>query len=324
LAHEVIELNDTAIRGAFETLVTKLDEPFADASMLPTWVLCRAARQQVKVALGGEGADELFAGYISFKANRAARALAAVPGWIGRAVRAALAVAPHGGSYMSLDFLLRQLSQATGLPPARQWMACMAPFAPEDLDRLWRPEVRTLAHAIAQDPIADFTAGRSARTWSTAELIRLFISTYLPEDILLKVDRSSMYVSLEVRTPFLGRAFAEYAMSLPSRDKIRGLTSKHLFRKLALKYLPRDIVARRKHGFALPLSPLLRGCLREPVGAALLDRRSPLHEWFDRNEIERLWYSHQAGSDHRKKIWTLFTLAAAVERTKNVISATPN
>jgi asparagine synthase (glutamine-hydrolysing) len=324
LAHEVIELNDTETLNAFETLASKLDEPFADASMLPTWVLCRAARQQVKVALGGDGADELFAGYISFKANRAARPLAVVPGWIGRAVRAALAAAPHGGSYMSVDFLLRQLSQAAGLPPARQWVACMAPFSPEELDRLWRPEVRTLAHEIAEDPLAELTAGRSARAWSTAELIRLFISTYLPEDILLKVDRSSMYVSLEVRTPFLGRAFAEYAMSLPSRDKIRGFTSKHLFRKLALRYLPRDVVERKKHGFALPLSRLLRGCLREPVGAALLDRSSRLHEWFDRNEIERLWYSHQTGSDHRKRIWTLFTLAAAAKRTGEVISGATN
>jgi asparagine synthase (glutamine-hydrolysing) len=324
LSHEIIELNDTAILGAFETLVSKLDEPFADASMLPSWVLCRAARQQVKVALGGDGADELFAGYISFKANRLARGLAAVPGWMGRAVRTALAAVSQSDSYMSVDFLLRQLSQAAGLPPARQWVACMAPFAPEDLDRLWRPEMRTLAHEIAEDPLADLIADRSARSWSTAELIRSFISTYLPEDILFKVDRSSMYASLEVRTPFLGRAFAEYAMSLPSRDKIRGFASKHLFRKLALRYLPRDIVERRKHGFALPLSRLLRGSLREPVGAALLDGRSPLHKWFNRNEIERLWYSHQTGSDHRKKIWTLFTLAAAAERGRGVMSGTEN
>ena len=315
LSHEVIELDDAAIMRAFAALVAKLDEPFADASMLPTWVLCHAARERVKVALGGDGADELFAGYVSFKANRAARVLGMIPGSAGRACRRALDALPQNGSYMSVDFLLRQLSQSAGLPPARQWAACMAPFAPEELDRLWRPDVRAVAETDAEDPIADLIGARGRREWSTAELIHLFASTYLPEDILLKVDRASMYVSLEVRAPFLGRAFAEYAMTLPSRDKIRGLATKHLFRKLALRHIPREIVERKKHGFAAPLSRLLRGALRAPVGAALLDRGSPLGEWFDRNEIERLWSAHQAGGDHRKKIWTLFTLATAARNT---------
>jgi asparagine synthase (glutamine-hydrolysing) len=311
LSHEVIDLDDLAILDAVQALATKLDEPFADASMLPTWVLCRAARERVTVALGGDGADELFAGYISFQANRAADALARVPGWFGRAARRALAAIPHAGSYMSTDFLLRQLSQAAGLPPARQWVACMAPFAPEDLDRLWRQDVRRVAEAKAEDPLADLLIGREGGAWSTAELMRLFLSTYLPEDILLKVDRSSMYSSLEVRAPYLGRAFAEYAMSLPSRDKLRGLTTKQIFRRLAARHVPRDIVKRKKHGFAVPLTRLLRGPLRDPVGAALLEGGSPLHAWFDRGEIERIWTAHLSGADHRKKIWTLYTLAAA-------------
>jgi asparagine synthase (glutamine-hydrolysing) len=120
-----------------------------------------------------------------------------------------------------------------------------------------------------------------------------------------------MYSSLEVRAPYLGRAFAEYAMSLPSRDKISGLATKRIFRKLAARHVPRDIVERKKHGFAVPLPRLLRGSLREPVGGALLERGSPLHVWFDRGEIERLWSAHQRGADHRKKLWTLYSLATA-------------
>ena len=320
LSHEVIELDDAAIVRALAVLAAKLDEPFADASILPTSVLCHAARQRVTVALGGDGADELFAGYLSFKANRAARVLALIPGWVGRASRMALAALPHRGSYMSVDFLLRQLSQATGLPPARQWVACMAPFAPEELDRLWHPDVRKSAEGSAEDPLPGLL--RSERPWSTAELIRLFASTYLPEDILFKVDRSSMYSSLEVRAPFLGRTFAEYAMSLPSRDKITGFSTKHLFRKLAMRHIPREIVERSKHGFAVPLPRLLRGRLREPVGAALLDRCSPLHQWFDRREIERLWSAHQAGTDHRKKIWTLYALATAARGRDSAFAVT--
>jgi asparagine synthase (glutamine-hydrolysing) len=311
LTHELIDLDDAAITRAFDALVGKMDEPFADASLLPTWLLCHAARQRVTVALGGDGADELFAGYISFKANRAAAALAVLPGWLGRACRQLLATMPQGSSYMSIDFLLRQLSQSVGLKPARQWAACMAPFAPEELERLWRPDVRKIAEGLAEDPITVLMSTRNGRRWSTAELIRLFISTYLPEDILLKVDRAAMYVSLEVRAPFLSRAFGEYAMSMPSRDKINGLSTKYLFRKLALRHIPREIVERKKHGFGVPLSRLLRGSLKEPVGAVLLDRGSPLHAWFHRREIERIWSAHQSGADQRKKIWTLFTLAVA-------------
>jgi asparagine synthase (glutamine-hydrolysing) len=232
--------------------------------------------------------------------------------------RSALDAVPQRGAYMSLDFLLRQLSQAAGLPPARQWVACMAPFAPEEFDRLWKPDARAAAEASAEDPLAELIAGRGGEKWSTAELIYLFASTYLPEDILFKVDRAAMYVSLEVRAPFLGRAFAEYAMSLPSTDKLRGLSTKHLFRKLALRHIPREIVERKKHGFAIPLAQLLRGCLREPVAAALFDSASPLGDWFERGEIERLWSAHQRGADHRKKLWTLFTLAAAAAKTQGM------
>ena len=311
LAHEVIDLNDAAISRAVAAFAGKMDEPFADASVLPTWVLCHAARQRVTVALGGDGADELFAGYVNFKANRAARVLALLPRSLGRACRQGLASVSHDGSYMSRQFLLGQLSQSIGLVPSQQWIACMAPFAPEELDRLWQPEIRKSAEMQAEDPMTLLLKRRGGKKWSTAELIHAFVSTYLPEDILFKVDRAAMYVSLEVRSPYLSKAFAEYAMSLPSRDKINWLTTKHLFRRLALRHIPREIIERKKHGFAVPLSRLLRTTLKETVAAALLDRRSPLREWFDYREIVRLWSAHQAGIDQRKKIWTLFALATA-------------
>ncbi|HKF62544.1 MAG TPA: asparagine synthase (glutamine-hydrolyzing) [Dongiaceae bacterium] len=316
LTHEVVALDEAALLDAFRAVTAHMDEPLADSSLLPTWVLSRAARRHVTVALGGDGADELFAGYISFKANRAAAALAAIPAGLGRLGRQMLAAIPHGGGYMSNGFLLRQLSLASGLDPARQWAACMAPFAPEELDRLWRPEARAAAAASLEDPIAERLQARGAKPWSTAELIHLFATTYLPEDILQKVDRASMYVSLEVRAPYLGRAFAEYAMSLPSDDKLRGLATKRLLKKLALRHLPREIVERKKHGFAVPLARMLRETLKEPVGEAILGRSSPLGDWFRQGHVERLWSEHQSGTrDHRKKLWTLFCLSTAVSNT---------
>ncbi len=315
LKHEIVAFDDKAAVEAFDAVSARMDEPLADASLLPTWVLCRAARRRVTVSLGGDGADELYAGYISFKANKAAGALALLPGWLGRATRRLLAALPHNASYMSHDFLVRQLSHGFGVDPARQWAACMAPFAPEELDTLWRPDARDTARACAEDPIAERLALRN-RPWSTSELIHLFATTYLPEDILQKVDRAAMYVSLEVRAPYLGRAFAEYSMSLPARDKLRGLSSKYLFKKLALRHLPREIVERKKHGFAVPLSRLLRGPLKAPVGEALLGAASPLGAWLRPEAIAGLWSEHQSGArDHRKKIWTLFCLSTALQNT---------
>jgi len=316
LTHEVVDLDEAALLDAFQAVTSRMDEPLADSSLLPTWVLSRAARRHVTVALGGDGADELFAGYISFKANRGATALARLPAGLGLVARRMLAGLPHGSGYMSGGFLLRQLSQGSGLDPARQWAACMAPFAPEELGELWRPDAIAAATRSLEDPIAERLAARGSRPWSTAELIHLFATTYLPEDILQKVDRASMYVSLEVRAPYLGRAFAEYALSLPSRDKLRGLKTKLLLKKLALRHLPREIVERQKHGFAVPLARLLRQALKEPVGEAILGAGSPLAEWFKRAAVERLWSEHQSGKrDHRKKLWTLFCLATAVRNT---------
>jgi asparagine synthase (glutamine-hydrolysing) len=316
LTHEIVPLDDAALTTSFDSLAGRLDEPMADSSLVPAHALCRVARRNVKVALGGDGADELFAGYINFPANRLAALLAQVPRPIGRLARLLLARLPHNSSYMSLDFLLRQLSQGAGLAPERQWVACMAPFAPEDLDELWLPDALAVAAAKAEDPVAELLARRGARRWSTAELIHLFATTYLPENILHKVDRASMYASLEVRAPYLGRAFAEYAMSLPSSDKMRGFSTKYLLKKLALRYMPREIVERPKHGFALPLARLLRGPLRERVADVILASQGSLSNWFRQEMIERLWSDHQTGRrDNRKKIWTLFTLATAVRNT---------
>ena len=319
LEHEVIPLDDAALSQAFQAVTARMDEPLADSSLLASWVVSHAARRRVTVALGGDGADELFAGYLNFPTNRASRLLARMPPGLGRGLRGLLTAVPHNSAYMSVDFLLRQLSQGFGVEPARQWAACMAPFAPEELDRLWRPDVHDGAINQADDLIGALMERRPERSWSTSELIFLFTATYLPEDILQKVDRASMYVGLEVRAPFLGRAFAEYVMSLPSRDKLRGFKTKYLFRQLALRHLPRATIERKKHGFAVPLGRLLRGPLRDAVGEALLGTASPLRDWLRREPIERIWIQHQSGRrDHRKKIWTLFCLSTALANTASV------
>jgi len=316
LQHRVIRLDEQKLREAFEIITARMDEPLADSSLLLTMVLCKAARQEVTVALGGDGADELFGGYISFRANRAAPALALLPPTVGRMMRRGFDRIEHS-SYMSAPFLLRQLTHACGLEPQKQWVACMSPFAPEELAHLWQPDVAASICAD-MDPVQQLRFGRSKKRWSTAELLYLFTQTYLPEDILQKVDRASMYASLEVRSPYLSRNFAEYALKLPSSDKVGLFSSKRLFRKLACRYLPKETVYRKKHGFAAPIARLLRGELQSAVGETILAARSPLRTWLQAQEIERLWAAHQSGKrNYAKKIWTLFCLATALNNARS-------
>jgi asparagine synthase (glutamine-hydrolysing) len=189
----------------------------------------------------------------------------------------------------------------------------MAAFTEGEKDRLWRrealPEDR---HTFA--PI-EALLGAGAPVEAVERLLYLFTTTYLPENILAKVDRASMYNSLEVRAPFLDRAFAEFALSLPHRWKVRGFETKFLLKRLAARHLPRDAVYRPKHGFALPLSDLLRGPLYEPVRDVLLDPANPLAGWFERAAIETYLKQHRAGTaDHRKKLWTLYILFVVATR----------
>lgn len=310
LNHEIVELGPRDLVAACDAVDERLSEPLGDSSLLPTYLVCRAARQTMTVALGGDGADELFAGYPNFRLQRFAPALRLVPSAAGRLLGAAAAALPGRGRYMSWNFVLRQLSHGLGAPVARQSFLWMAPFAPQDMNGLWqrdalpRPQ-QALAEAFA--PI-DQVAAEAAGLSPVDLLLLLFLRTYLPEDILTKTDRASMFNSLEVRSPFLDRAVAEYAAGLPNSLKLAG-GGKLVLKEVARRYLPDAIVARRKHGFAVPIGELLRNLLRERVEDVLLSGSNPVAGWFARPAIERLLREHHAGrADHGKKLWALYVL----------------
>jgi asparagine synthase (glutamine-hydrolysing) len=146
-------------------------------------------------------------------------------------------------------------------------------------------------------------------------LLYLFLVAYLPEDILTKTDRASMFNSLEVRAPFLDRRFAEYAMSLPTRLKLHGHTKKYILKRLACRYLPRAIVERKKHGFALPIGALIRTLFRERCRDVLLSHTNPVADWFDRVAIEAMIDDHESGRhDHGKVLWALYILFCVAGR----------
>lgn len=309
LRHEIVELGPRDLVDAFDAIGEKLTEPLGDSSLLPSYLVCRAARRLMTVALGGDGADELFAGYPNFAVQYLAPAMGFVPASVGRALGRTAAALPGGNGYMNWQFLLRQVSHGLGASTARQSFLWMAPFAPADMAGLWRRSTlpdNALGSAFAPiDRYAAEVAGLSA----VERLLYLFLVTYLPEDILTKTDRASMFNSLEVRSPFLDREFAEYAGALPTRFKLIGSKRKVILKRLAGRYLPEAIVNRKKHGFAVPIGALIRTLFWERCADLLLSRTTPAAEWFERSTIETLLHEHRAGrKDHGKKLWALYVL----------------
>jgi len=315
IKHEIVELGGNDLVDAFSAVSERLDEPLADSSLLPTYLVCQAARRRMTVALGGDGADELFAGYPNFRAQLAAPVMRHLPAAVGAMARRSLALAPDSHEYMSLRFRLSQLTQGFGLPEDLQSFLWMAPFSADEKRALWR------ADALPDDPDATTFAPiyDLARRGLPAErlprLLQLFLQTYLPEDILVKTDRAAMMNGLEVRAPFLARDFAEFAIGLPGHWKLRGLRGKYLLKKLAARLVPPDTVYRPKHGFALPLADLLRTLFFEAVRGRLLDRGNPIAAWFNAPVIETLLAEHRGGRrDHAKKLWTLYILFCVASR----------
>lgn len=313
--HEVVALAEADLLAAFHSIGERLGEPLGDSSLLPTWLVCRAARQVMTVALGGDGADELFAGYPNFWLQRFAPAMSRIPPAVGRLLAGLAASLPPGEGYMGKRFLAAQLAQGFGASAARQSFLWMAPFGPQRMARVWRRDALppgALDHAFAPVDALDAVQPRGS---PTDRLLRLFMATYLPEDILTKTDRASMFNSLEVRAPFLDRGVAEFALGLPTGMKIRGRQRKRLLKRVALRHLPAEIVHRPKHGFAVPIGPLLRGPFRETVEDVLLSRTNPVADWFERPAIERLLAEHMSRrANHGKQLWALHVLFQVMDR----------
>ena len=295
--HQIETLSVQRALDILPDIAARWDEPIADSSMLPTYLLCQHARKQVTVALGGDGADELLAGYDPFRALRYARWYEKlVPKPLHRGISMLAARMPVSHRYMSLDFRLKRTLR--GLDhPAHLWLPVwMAPLAPSELDELFGAPVDlddVYSEAIAawddcasNDPIE--------RT------IAFYIRLYLQDDILVKVDRASMLNSLEVRTPFLDIELVDFLRRLPSRMKLRGGTTKWILRASAKSLLPHEVLTRSKQGFALPVGAwLANGSLGAP------DTVSGARAGFWQNQLLE---QRTNTADHRLYLWSEIAL----------------
>lgn len=296
-----------------------LDEPLADASILPTYLLAKFTREHVTVALGGDGGDEIFAGYDPFVAHRVAGLYEAIPapvraGFLEPLFRAL----PVSTKNMSFDFRIKQFLKGLPHPPAVRNQVWLGAFDIEEQKRLFTPDyLPSLAGCDPYAEIQDSCRGMDFRD-DLDRIIYLYSRYYLGEDILTKVDRASMAASLEVRAPYLDVKFAEYVNRLPSRFKLRGLTRKYLLKRSLESRLPKEILYRKKKGFGIPLAKWLKGELK-PI---LLDVFSPARirreGLFDAGAVENLLRDHFSGrKDNRKPLWTLLVFEMWRERFIN-------
>ena len=285
-----------------------LDEPFADASVLPTYMLSGFTRETVTVALGGDGGDELFAGYDPFLAHRLANAYTSVtPAWFTHAIVSPLVSAlPVSAKNMSLDFRMKQFLKGVEFPLSVRNQVWLGAFPLDQQKRLFSAGTReSLGGFDVYQDIRKEREGRKFRDWID-EITFMYERFYMGEDILTKVDRASMAVSLEVRTPFLDQEFSEFANDLPSRFKLHGLTRKFILKKALEKKLPREIIYRRKKGFGIPLTKWLRFDLRPMLEELFSEERMKQEGLFSVPYVRTLMTEHFEGKrDNRKQLWTL-------------------
>lgn len=307
--HERI-LEPGMLPAILPTVTGLLDEPFGDASVLPTYLLAAFAREHVTVALGGDGGDELFAGYPTYQAQKAAGFLDRLPGplvnGLAAAARAMVGVLPVNHDNLSLDFKLKRFASALDREPAERHARWLGSFDPEGLAQLLTQEVR--AALVGYDPYAPARAiwAETRGLDRLARFLAIDQRTYLPDDILFKVDRASMMASLETRAPLLDHRLVAYANGLPSGLKLHGFTTKHLLKRVAGTYLPDAILNRPKKGFGIPVAKWLRGELRETMTELLAPERLRAAGLFEPVAVERLIKEHLDGvRDHRKSLWTL-------------------
>ena len=279
-----------------------LDEPFGDASILPTHLLSRFAREEVTVALGGDGADELLAGYPTFKAERASDLYRRLPRPARRLAEAAVGRMPVDHRNMSLDFKLKQFLRGAAEPPALAHQRWLGSFSgPELRELLVDPDVIDVEREHV-DRADRLTAGLDPLTQS----LRLYQDTYLPDDILTKVDRASMACGLEVRAPFLDADLVDSIQTMPAVFKYGRGIAKRLLKAAARGRLPDAVLDRPKKGFGIPVARWLRGPLAPLLDDLLGPDRLKTQGLFRPETVARRIREHREGvRDHRKPLWTL-------------------
>ncbi len=294
--HDVLDLDKAT--ELIPGILSKLDEPMGDSSILPTYLLCRYARERVTVALGGDGGDELFAGYDPFRALGPAKWYRRlVPCWLHGKLRSLAELMPASARNMSLEFRIKRGLRGVSYPEEAWNPVWLGALEPAELEQLFHQPVRY--EDLFEEAISAWNNSRADNL--ADKTLEFYTRFYLQDDILTKVDRASMMVSLEVRAPFLDNGVVEFARRIPHRYKYRNGQTKYLLKKALKRVLPQDIIYRKKKGFGVPLARWLRDW---PEPQITLRHPQPDAAW-----ISRQWEEHRAAhSDHRLFLWCWIVL----------------
>jgi asparagine synthase (glutamine-hydrolysing) len=296
--HEMVVRPDAL--AVVQRLVEHFDEPFGDSSAVPTWYVSQMARRHVTVVLSGDGGDELFGGYDRYLPNARVERFDAVAGSLGRrAAAAAWPLLPHGVT--GKNFLRHVAHNQAG-----RYVESVSFFQADELEALLTPDVRAMlgperASATALNRFAESTQ----LSWPS-RMMRFDFQTYLPEDILTKVDRMSMAHSIESRVPLLDHEVVSFAASLPAHMKLRGVARKRVLKQAAAAVLPAEVFARPKHGFGVPIGVWFRESLRDFVVDTLQSPRARQRGYFEPHFVDRVIREHLTGRrDHTLRLWQL-------------------
>jgi len=292
-----------------------LDEPMADASIIPTYLLSQFTREQVTVALGGDGGDELFAGYPTYLAHKVATRYEGLLKALHPAISFLGNLLPVSDDNISFDFKVKKFLSGIGFPDGVRNYVWLGSFSRSDLPRALSPEIANqFNESRIVEEISSYTREFPCED-RISVLQYLDLRLYLQEAILVKVDRASMANSLEVRAPFLDHELVEFVMGLPSELKLRGFTSKYLLKKAAEAYLPSEIIHRKKKGFGVPIAKWIKGPLKELFRDLLSPQRIRQEGFLNASYVEKLLQDHlQNRRDNRKQLWALLVWELWIDR----------
>ncbi len=300
--HEFIVTPD--ICEIVDDLVWHFDEPFADSSAIPTYMVSKLARDHVKVVLSGDGGDELFAGYTRYVVDRSRRQLARMPRMVREGVMRPLSERlPHNARGRNY---LRNLS----LDPIDRYIDSISIFTDLNKQALYASDFQ---RQLKGDAVGATLFGGLAASVDTGDeldrLLYLDSKTYLPGDILTKVDRMSMAVSLEARVPLLDHKLIEFVTRIPASLKMKGLNTKHIFKRAVRSFVPAEILNRPKQGFGVPIQEWINDQMRDRIHETLTAQRTRERGLFDPGYVDLLLDEHGRGRrDHSPALWSLLML----------------
>ena len=305
--HHVEVFSSEAMLNQLPSIWKNMDEPFSDASFLPTYFLSEFTKKSVTVALSGDAGDEVFGGYPTYFAHKIANW---IPSFSISSLQFISSYLPSNFNNLSFDFKVKKFFKALEYLPAECHQYWLGSFDVENKKKLYSKLF--LSNLNNENNLSLILGNYQNGVNNTAnweQFMKQDMRFYLQDDMLVKVDRASMAHSLEVRVPFLDHNLVEYMARVPSNFKYRGITSKFLLKKLGVKYLPRKIVNRSKKGFGIPVAKWICGPLKKQFQEIIFDSKSSINTLFNQKYNVKLLNDHLSfKADNRKLLWTLFCL----------------